>query len=229
MPSTYITLCNQVLRRLNEVEISQSDFANVRGIQALVKDSVKAAVAKINQAEFEWPFNAAEHTQTLVAGQSEYTWPDYYKISDWNSFQLQKNDALDVDYTTLTYMDRDEWYAKHRDDDYKAGTAGKAQPTHVFPGHGNGFGVTPSPDKAYSVRFRYYLNYSDITDFDDVTRIPSSFDTVIVDGALYHLYMFKDNLEAAQAAFIAFERGIKDLQTLYINNYEYIRDTRKRY
>lgn len=229
MPSTYITLCNQVLRRLNEVEISQSDFANVRGIQALVKDSVKAAVAKINQAEFEWPFNAAEHTQTLVAGQSEYTWPDYYKISDWNSFQLQKNDALDVDYTTLTYMDRDEWYAKHRDEDYKAGTAGKAQPTHVFPGHGNGFGVTPSPDKAYSVRFRYYLNYSDITDFDDVTRIPSSFDTVIVDGALYHLYMFKDNLEAAQAAFIAFERGIKDLQTLYINNYEYIRDTRKRY
>lgn len=229
MPSTYISLCNQVLRRLNEVEISQSDFANVRGIQALVKDSVKAAVAKINQAEFEWPFNAAEHTQTLVAGQNEYTWPDYYKISDWNSFQLQKNDALDVDYTTLTYMDRDEWYAKHRDDDYKAGSAGKEQPTHVFPGHGNGFGVTPSPDKAYSVRFRYYLNYSDITDFDDVTRIPSSFDTVIVDGALYHLYMFKDNLEAAQAAFIAFERGIKDLQTLYINNYEYIRDTRKRY
>lgn len=229
MPSTYISLCNQVLRRLNEVEISQSDFANVRGIQALVKDSVKAAVAKINQAEFEWPFNAAEHTQTLVAGQNEYTWPDFFKVSDWNSFQLQKNVSLDVDYTTLTYMDRDEWYSKHRDEDYKAGTAGKAQPTHVFPGHGNGFGVTPSPDKAYSVRFRYYLNYSDITDFDDVTRIPSSFDTVIVDGALYHLYMFKDNLEAAQAAFIAFERGIKDLQTLYINNYEYIRDTRKRY
>ena len=229
MPSTYISLCNQVLRRLNEVEISQSDFANVRGIQALVKDSVKAAVAKINQAEFEWPFNAAEHTQTLVAGQNEYTWPDFFKVSDWNSFQLQKNVSLDVDYTTLTYMDLDEWYSKHRDEDYKAGTAGKAQPTHVFPGHGNGFGVTPSPDKAYSVRFRYYLNYSDITDFDDVTRIPSSFDTVIVDGALYHLYMFKDNLEAAQAAFIAFERGIKDLQTLYINNYEYIRDTRKRY
>ena len=229
MPSTYIALCNQVLRRLNEVEISDSDFGNVRGIQALVKDSVKAAVAKINQAEFEWPFNAAEHTQTLVAGQSEYSWPDFYKVTDWNSFQLQKNAALDVEYTTLTYMDRDEWYAKHRDRDYTAGAAGLDKPTHVFPGHGNGFGVTPSPDKAYSLRFRYYLNYSDITDFDDVTRIPSSFDTVIVDGALYHLYMFKDNLEAAQAAFIAFERGIKDLQTLYINNYEYIRDTRKRY
>jgi predicted nucleic acid-binding Zn-ribbon protein len=43
------------------------------------------------------------------------------------------------------------------------------------------------------------------------------------------MYMFKDNLEAAQAAFIAFEQGIKDLQTLYINNEIKIRDTRIRY
>jgi len=78
MPSTYIDLCNQVIRRLNEVEIASADFANVRGIQALVKDSVKAAVARINQAEFEWPFNAAEHTETLAAGQTEYTWPSYF-------------------------------------------------------------------------------------------------------------------------------------------------------
>lgn len=229
MPSSYISLCNQTLRRLNEVEISDSDFANVRGVQALVKDSVKAAVAKINQAEFEWPFNAAEHTQTLVAGQSEYTWPDFYKVSDWNSFQIQKNVALNTDYYTLSYMERDEWYKNHRDNDYDAGTAGLQRPTHVFPGHGNGFGVTPSPDKAYSLRFRYYLNYSDLTAFNDATRIPTSFDTVVVDGALYHLYMFKDNIESAQAAFLAFERGVKDLQTLYINNYEYIRDTRNNY
>jgi len=40
------------------------------------------------------------------------------------------------------------------------------------------------------------------------------------------MYMFKDNLESAQAAFMAFESGIKNLQTLYINSYEYIRDTR---
>ena len=51
-------------------------------------------------------------------------------------------------------------------------------------------------------------------------------DNVIVDGALYHLYMFKDNLEAAGAAFTAFTAGVKDLQTLYINSYEYVRDTR---
>ena len=87
----------------------------------------------------------------------------------------------------------------------------------------------PSPDAAYKVRFRYFLNYSDLTNYNDVTRIPESFDTVIIDGALYHLYMFKDNLESAQASFIAFEDGIKDLQTLYINQYASIRDTRVKF
>ena len=99
-------------------------------------------------------------------------------------------------------------------------------PAYVFPSHGNGYGVSPSPNKAFTLRFRYFLNYSDITDATDVTRIPESFDTVLIDGALYHMYMFKDNMESAQAAYIAFEKGIKDLQTLYINNYVSIRDTR---
>ena len=225
MPSSYIDLCNKTLRRLNEVEISADDFPTVRGVQALVKDAVKAAIAKVNQAEYGWPFNAAEHTQVLTAGQTEYTWPDYFKVSDWNSFQIQKDDSLAVTYKTLKSIDRDEWYRDYRDDDYEAGSAGRAVPDFVFPSHGNGFGVSPSPDKAYTIRFRYYQNYSDLTAATDVTRIPESFDTVIVDGAIYHLYMFKDNLEAASAAFTAFQQGIKDLQTLYINNYQYISDT----
>ncbi len=229
MPSTYISLCNQVLRRLNEVEVAEGAFDSVTGVQALVKDAVKAAVAKINQAEFEWPFNAAEETDTLVVGQEEYSWPSFYKIADWNSFQIQEDTAQGVSYTTLKYIERDEWYKKHRDNDYSSGTDGISVPRYVFPSHGNGYGVSPSPDKAYTLKFRYYQNYSDISAADDVTRIPDSYDTVLVDGALYHLYMFKDNLESSQASFMAFEKGIKDLQTLYINNYEYIRDTRVKY
>ena len=229
MPTTYIDLCNQTLRRLNEVEIADADFLSVRGVQALVKDSVKSAVAKINQAEFGWPFNAAEQTDTLVVGQTEYTWPQYFKVADWNSFQIQADSSLGAGFKTLKYIDQDEWYSTHRDDDYTAGTAGRDMPEFVFASHGNGYGVSPSPNKTYSIRYRYFLNYSDITNATDVTRIPESFDTVLIDGALYTMYMFKDNLEAAQAAYIAFEKGIKDLQTLYINNYVSIRDTRVKF
>ena len=69
MPSTYIDLTNALLRRLNEVEIEVADFADVRGVQALAKDAVRASIAKINAAEFEWPFNSAEHSQSLTVGE----------------------------------------------------------------------------------------------------------------------------------------------------------------
>jgi len=226
MATTYIELCNQVLRRLNEVEIANAEFGSVRGVQALVKDAVKAAVAKINQAEFGWPFNAAEETDTLVVGQEEYTWPSYFKVADWNSFQIQANDGQNVNFKTLKRIDRDEWYKYHRDDDYAAGVTGRGVPEFVFESHGTGYGVSPSPDKAYTLKFRYFMNYADITNYDDVTRIPESYDSVLIDGALYHMYMFKDNIESAQAAFMAFEQGIKNLQTLYINNEIGVRDTR---
>lgn len=226
MPSTFIDLCNQTLRRLNEVEIAAADFGNVRGVQALVKDAVKASIRKINQAEFEWPFNAAEETDVLTPGQTEYVWPSQFKVVEWNSFQIQKDDNLAVDFQQLTFIERDEWYRLYRDSDFSAGNAGRGVPNHVFPSHGNGYGVTPSPDKAYTIRFRYFLNTVNLTSATDETRVPSDFDSVIVDGALYHMYMFKDNPESAQISFQAFERGLKDLQTIYINKYQSISDRR---
>jgi len=226
MPSTYIDLCNQTLRRLNEVEISETGFGSVRGVQALVKDAVKSAVARINQAEFGWPFNAAEESDTLIQGQTEYSWPQYFKIADWNSFQIQANDSLGAGFKTLKFIEQDEWYSTYRDADYTAGSAGRDIPEFVFPSHGNGYGVSPSPTKAYTLKFRYFMNYTDITNATDVTRIPESYDTVLINGALYHMYLFKDNIESAQLASMAFEKGVKDLQTLYINNNISIRDTR---
>ena len=229
MPTTYLDLCNQVLRRLNEVEIVAADFPTVRGVHALVKDAVQSAIARLNQAEYSWPFNAAEHAQLLVAGQTEYTWPSNFKVADWNSFQIQKNDSLGVGYKTLKSVDRDDWYANHRDADYDAGSSGRVVPDIVFPSHGSGFGVSPSPDQAYTLRFRYYQNFTQLVNADDESRVPTEFDTVLVDGAMYFLYMFKDNVQAAQAAFLAFEAGLKSLQSIYINNYTSVRDTRIAY
>jgi hypothetical protein len=226
MSSSFINLCNRVLRRLNEVEIAAEDFDSVRGIQALVQDAARDSIAKINQAEYEWPFNAADHTQDLVAGQSEYTWPTFFKVADWNSFQIQKNSTQGVGFSTLRYIERDEWYQLYRDEDNESGVSGAGVPAFVFSSHGSGFGVSPSPNKPYQVRFRYFLNFSALENPNDISRIPDTFDSVIIDGALYHLYLFKDNIESAQAAYIAFEQGIKNMQSIYINNYEKIRDRR---
>ena len=229
MATTYLDLCNQVLRRLNEVEIVEADFASVRGIHALVKDAVKSSVAKLSQREFEWPFNAASHTQVLTAGTSEYAWPSSFKAVDWNSFQIQESSTLGSGFKSLKFIERDEWYKNHRDADFSSGTTGRGNPDLVFPSHGSGFGVTPSPSAAFSVVFKYYLNYTDITAATDTTRIPDGFDYVLVDGALYHMYLFKDNIDGAQAAYATFDEGIKYLQTIYINSFASVTDTRIRF
>lgn len=226
MPSTFLDLCNQTLRRLNEVQIAEADFSLTRGVQSLVKDAVIASIRKINQSEFEWPFNAAEETDVLTPGQSEYVWPSSFKVVEWDSFQIQSDGNLGVGFRSLQFIDRSVWYTRHRDQDRDAGAAGRGIPQSVFPSHGSGYGVTPAPDKPYTVRFRYFQNVVTLVNANDETRVPSDFDSLIVDGALYHMYMFKDNAESASLSFAAFERGLKDLRTLFINNYNSVYDRR---
>lgn len=224
--STFIDLTNQLLRRLNEVEISPADFAGVRGVQATAKDAIRNSIAKINQAEYEWPFNAAEHTQILATGQEEYSWPQYFKTVDWNSFFVQKNSSLGVATTQLKFIARDDYYKNHKALDDDAGYAGRGVPEYVAQGFGNGYIVTPSPSQAYTVKFRYYMNHTDLVAYDDTTRIPPAFDNVIVEGALMQMYMFRDNMESAGISAQLYQQGVKEMQGILINQYESVTDTR---
>ena len=224
--STFIDLTNQLLRRLNEVEIADADFASVRGVQATAKDAIRNSIAKINQAEYEWPFNAAEHTQVLAIGQEEYSWPQYFKTVDWNSFKLEKDDSLGITNTRLKVISRDQYYKELRDQDDDAGSAGSGVPEYIFPAHGNGYGVSPSPDQAYTLKFRYYMNHSDMVAYTDTTRIPATYDNIIIEGALMQMYMFRDNMESAGISAQLFQQGVKEMQGILINQYEAIRDTR---
>lgn len=214
---------------MNEVEITSSDFSSVTGVQALAKDSVRDAIAKISQAEFEWPFNSAEHTQVMAVGQEEYTWPTFFKVAEWNSFQIVKDDSISVSATSLNFIERDLWYRNYRDLDDNAGTTGTNIPEFVFPSHGNGYGVSPSPDKAYTVKFRYYLTHTGLDLFSDTSRVPTNHDAVIIDGALFYMYLFKDNMEAAQISAGSFQQGIKEMQSIHINKYESVRDRRVKF
>lgn len=225
MSSTFVELCNNVLRRLNEVEINSAEFGSVRGIQALTKDAITTSIAKINQAEYSWPFNASEYTQTLVVGQEEYSWPSLHKVTDWNSFQIQKDDTLGVTFKKLNFISLDEYFERHRNLDDNTGTSGRGVPDFIFPS-GNGWGLTPSPDKAYQVKYRYYQIPATLSVFTDTSRIPSQYENVIIDGAMFQMYLFKDNSEAAQIVGALFEQGVKQMQSQLINNYDSIRDRR---
>lgn len=66
MTFNYLELVNDVNRRLNEVPLTSSTFANAGGYYADAKGYINASINRINREEFEWPFNHVTQTQTLV-------------------------------------------------------------------------------------------------------------------------------------------------------------------
>lgn len=218
MPSTYMELTNRILRRLNEVEIPEADFPSAKGIQAAAKDSVLDVIREINTTRTDWPFNAVEHTQVLGVGIEEYAWPANFTAIDWNSYQIQKDDTLNINHKTLVPITREQWYSGRRDIDYDSETEGKNIPDFVFPSHGQGWGVSPSPNETYTIKYRYYKNPDDLETYDDETTIPNKFDYVIVAGALYHMNLFKENPDGVQLMKEKFVSGLDAMTNLFLPN-----------
>lgn len=222
----YLDLVNSTLSAMNEVEVASVDFAATRGIQSNAKRAVKFAVDEINQAEFEWPFNSSERSETLVVGQTVYLWQSDFKKADWESFRLIKASGVLDAGKRLKFIDREEYYDKYLTEDEDAGASGLAVPEYVAPGHGTGFIVSPSPDAAYTLRYRYWLTRPTLSAATDDTRIPDDFERVVVDGALARMFAFKNNAEMAGFHNKKFEEGLKDMRTLLINQYDRMRDSR---
>ena len=216
--TTYINLTNQLLRRLNEVEITQANFPSTVGIQTFAKDAINAALRTINSHHLYWPFNAVSTTQVLTAGTLEYAFPTDFKIVDWQSFYIQKDDTLGNTSRHLNFVDRKYWEQTAKVLDLDAGTEGRSIPDYVFKGHTLGFGVTPSPDAAYTVMFNYWKTPADLAYFGDLPTVPTQFDEVIIQHALYHFYMFRDNIPEAQEAKVMADSLLSQMRTVLINS-----------
>ena len=75
MSYNYLNLVNDINRRLNEVELSNTTFASATGFYSFAKDSVNASIRHINQEEFEWPWNHVEEIEVLSVGEVRYSVP----------------------------------------------------------------------------------------------------------------------------------------------------------
>ena len=64
--ATFLSLTNSVLARMNEVQLTSSNFTTARGIQIQAQNAVNEAIRYINQREFNYPFNHSTQTETLV-------------------------------------------------------------------------------------------------------------------------------------------------------------------
>ena len=89
----------------------------------------------------------------------------------------------------------------------------------------NNYLLYPFPDKEYELVFDYFTFPSDLSAHGDTTTIPDRFKPVIIDGATAFVYQYRGELNQYQLNFSRFEQGIKNMQTLLINKFEYLSST----
>ena len=97
MASTYLTLVNNVLRDMNEVELTSSNFTSSRGVQTTVKDYVNTAISDVLNSELNWPFTRAEGSVDAIAGKQLYSFASIastLKYIDYDNVFLQPKDYI---------------------------------------------------------------------------------------------------------------------------------------
>ena len=221
----FLGLVNDVNRQLNEVELTSSNFSSAVGFYSSVKDAVNSAIREINQQQFEWPFNHDTQRDSLIAGEVRYFIPRDVKTLDMDSFRLIRDSSLGNDTVRLKLISYEDYLDKYLDYEYNTEESVRTVPKYVFRTPSLEYGVVPPPDKAYPIAYEYYRSPVDLNIHSDVPSVPEDFRYVIVNGALVHAHTFRGDNESSQLAGQRFSAGIKDMRTLYINRYEYVRST----
>ena len=98
-------------------------------------------------------------------------------------------------------------------------------PEHVIRTPDNNYLLYPFPNKSYSIKFDYFTFPSDMSASTDTTTIPERFDAVIADGATAFVYQYRGETSQYQLNMQRFEQGIKNMQTLLVNKFQYVRST----
>ena len=226
MASSYLVLINNVLRDLNEVELTSSNFSSSRGIQTAVKDYINRAIDDIINSDTEWPFTVINKSFTTVAGTRLYTRSALSttdtKTVDFDSFTFLE--ASDKKETTLEYLTYSEYLDNYHERDTDPTGNSRAIPVYIYEDPQNNIGLSPVPDKAtYTVKYYYYATHTALSGATDTSLIPTRFETVIAEKAKYYAFVLRGDVQNAQLAQMQFDKSIKRMRVELINKQLYMR------
>ena len=295
MALTFLTLTNNVITRMNEVELTAGNFTGARGVQIQCRNAVNESIRYINQREFGYSFNHATNTQSLVPGKVRYDLPTSTKSVDYNTARIKSSTTLNVTGSNLGILNYNEYiqneYANqedeinsttlngshsssvttltltsttgfdaagtiyigseqvtytaisgndltgctrgannttaaiHADDTFVAQFDRGGVPRNITRTPDNNYLIYPFPDQEYTLTFDYYTFPADLSAHGDITTIPDRFAPVVIDGATAFVYQYRGEMQQYQLNFARFEQGIKNVQSLLVNKYEYVRST----
>ena len=224
MPYDYLSLVNRVNRSLNEVELTSANFLSAGGWHSHSKDAINLAIKDINDKPVEWPFYFVERELVLTPNQSRYPFPTDAKKIEFNTFRIRSDATLDNRTISLFLMDYEDYLIKCSDMEYNPDDYA-GMPTTVSKTNGLQFLLAPPPAEAYRLIYEYYRVPAELEAPDEVPLIPEAFRSVIMSGAMYYAYLFREDEPAAEMAKAKFEDQVEDMRQTYINRTEYVRST----
>src|SRR5210317_1252794 len=255
MATTYLQLTNELLREMNEVALTSSNFSSAIGIQAHVKDCVNRAYLDIVLEEPQWPFLSVGDSgttdpmygNTYVETVANTRWYelkpasssilDDYGSVDWDNFYLTTvgvtGESAPYTAKNLRFTTVDEWkdFYRARENADDAEDANGGEPKRVIRSpDGRMFGLSPIPDKVYRVWFYAYTQPTQLSAYSDAIVFPDMYKTVLLSRARYFIHQFKENIQPAALALEEYRRGLKLMKSnLMTPEPFYMKDDRVRF
>jgi len=253
MATTYLTLANDILRELNEIELTAATFASAKGIQNFVKESINKSIKDIANEEPQLPFFAVAASgetdpfygnvtvpsvagtrwYTLKSGSSSIT-TDYSSI-DWDDFYITtinvSGESAPYVSKGLSFITLEDWTRYYRDsenaDDSDSQNYGEPQSVIRSPDHRK-FGLSPIPDKVYNVHFYAYAAPTALSAYSDEIVFPDQYSNVITARTRYYVWQFKESPQQAAFALDDYKKGMRQMKSNLINpSPSYMTDDRR--
>ena len=253
MATTFLTLTNDVLRELNEIELTSATFSGATGIQSFVKNSINKSLKDIANEEPQLPFFAVAasgatdpfYGNVTVATTAGTRWyllkadssniiSDYASI-DWDDFYITtinvSGESAPFVSKGLKFLTLDEWTRYYRDSENEddANTAAYGEPKFLIrsPDHRK-FGLSPIPDKVYNVHFYAYNAPTALSAHGDEIVLPDQYANVVTARARYYVWQFKESPQQAAFALDDYKKGMRQMKSNLINPApKYIGDDRR--
>ena len=242
MATTYLTLTNEVLRELNEVQLTSATFSGAIGIQAFVQEAINRSLNDIANEEPQLPFFASAAsggtdpfygnvTVASVAGTRWYLLKtgssgittDYSSV-DWDDFYIPSfsvsGESAPYVSKGLKFISLTDWrrYLRDSENADDADTQVYGEPRYVIrsPDHRK-FGLSPIPDKVYNIHFYAYTIPTALSAHGDAIVLPDQYAPIITAKTRYYVHQFKDNVQQAAFALDDYKKGMKYMKSNLIN------------
>ncbi len=125
----------------------------------------------------------------------------------------------------LTWIDwdtyRKEGYLERDTETYREENYGMPEVVARMPN--NNFILSPKPNRIYTVEYEYFKKPALLVNYNDVPTIPEEYAEVIVNGAIVHGYLFRDNVEEVAIAKDAYTNGVNRMRRSLIPQSYYMR------